>query len=470
MPNCPYCFSRKARSIKTAKFSSYFRCSDCESSFKFEDSSFITLPEFNQITYRERKRTNLFKSATNLLQNLEETIKTGLKMERLKQFRIEQDRLWQILFFSFAVVIVALIRFRFCISLPIQTGDITRHLHYGILVNQLGLEAAGLPLNHFGEAYNRVAWAFLPYNYPAITLFFFVLITKIHSSIFLAKILLTSIEAANAIQVYILSRDRLLALIYWASPLSIWWVSGEAQFEPLQSLFLLLALCLKSSNRALSFLILALAIQVKVSAILLLPFFMIDTWISEPKRSVNCLQAFLIGFVPTLLAQLYYPSFMQVLPTLEVSPDYNPYAWNFSRAGWNPSWMVICNGVFTYGVLFLILLFALRNEHVKLFVRKQRLRIIAEISIFGIAPYIAPFLFVLACKFLKYFQFWYFTLFLSFILPIRSRFQRYCFFIFHPLLDLYGAIQVFVGPLYVNDSAYYSGISVFQKLELLTKL
>jgi hypothetical protein len=470
MASCPYCSSKKVKAIKSARFANYFNCKDCDSFFQLDLFRFTKSINFNFLARREKAKVNHRSLPLVYFDRFWHHLES--KQKDISQFKIDleikQSRIWEIVFFSLAFFAIAVIRLRFCISLPIQTGDITRHLYYGLLINQKGLEAAGYPLTHFGEAYKNVAWSFLPYSYPALALYFFGLVAKIYPSIFVAKLLLTLIEAVNALQIYIYSRERILSLIYWASPLSIWWVSGEAQFEPLQSLFLLLALCLKSNSRYFSFLCLALAVQVKISAILLIPYFLIDTWIYEPQKLIGSIQAFFIGLVPTLFAQLYFPALQQVI--LYSSPlDYNPYIWNFSpdKTHWNPAWMVVANGIFTYGVIFLILQFALKNERVKLLIKNQKLMMAARVSIIGIAPFIAPFLFVVACKILKNVQFWYFTLFLSFILPVKNRFQRYCFFIFHPLLDLYGAIQVFAGPLYVNISDYYLGISVFQELHLL---
>ena len=52
------------------------------------------------------------------------------------------------------------------------SGDLLRHLYYGVLVNQSGWSAAGRPLDAF-PSLAGVTWSWVPYNYPIVTLAFF---------------------------------------------------------------------------------------------------------------------------------------------------------------------------------------------------------------------------------------------------------------------------------------------------------
>ena len=179
--------------------------------------------------------------------------------------------------FILLLLSIAGLRFYYCTQLPVNTGDITRHIYYGLYTSQKGLSAAGMSLVELDPHISNVAFPFLPYNYPIITLLFFTLVAKLSPTIFCSKFLLTLIEAFNSLLIYKYSKERLLTLIYWASPISIWWVSHEGQFEPLQSIFVISALYMLQNKKPLAFILLSLAVQVKLTAILFLPYFLLQT-------------------------------------------------------------------------------------------------------------------------------------------------------------------------------------------------
>ena len=158
--------------------------------------------------------------------------------------------------------------------LPINTGDITRHLYYGLATGRYGLAIAEQPLIHVSGAFQATAWNDLPYGYPVVTLLFFTAVAAIHPSLFFARALLTVIEAYNSFQLYKLTRKAWIGVLYWSLPASIWWASREGQFEPLQALFMFSALRLLRIAPWAGFACLALAIQTKLTAVLLLPFFL----------------------------------------------------------------------------------------------------------------------------------------------------------------------------------------------------
>ena len=85
------------------------------------------------------------------------------------------------LFWAIALGVGAF-RLYYCAQLPVNTGDIVRHLVYGFLVNQDGLGMAGKTLLEVNPLYASVSWSNLPYNYPSIPLFFFAAIRAEWSS------------------------------------------------------------------------------------------------------------------------------------------------------------------------------------------------------------------------------------------------------------------------------------------------
>ena len=88
-----------------------------------------------------------------------------------------------------------------CLRLPEHTGDISRHIHYALLVTRHGLGVLGRPLIDFGRAYGGIAWSDLPYNYPIVTLFFFTAVSWISPTLFFVRLGLTAVEAVNAVLV-----------------------------------------------------------------------------------------------------------------------------------------------------------------------------------------------------------------------------------------------------------------------------
>jgi hypothetical protein len=340
---------------------------------------------------------------------------------------------------------VACLRLCYCFQLPVNTGDIPRHLFSGLYVAKMGLPAAGHALADLNPALRGVAWAGLPYNYPVVTLLFFTVIAKLWPTLFFVKLALTLIEAVNTALIWKFSNQRWLALLYWASPVSVWWVSHEGQFEPLQTLFACAGLVLLKDRKCLAGALLALAIQVKFTAIFFLPYFVLTVWQDNRKGLPAALAAFCLGFAPTLIAAGYYPVLAQIFSTAK-SQAYNPYYWNIFKHdafGWNPGWLVLFDQCASYGMLLAIGALALRRK--------------------GIKGYGAALCFIIFCKFSPLCQFWYFGLFVPFLLPIEDRRQRLWLAALAPLLDLYSPAEMFGGPFGFTMAHYYDGLSVFTR-------
>ena len=348
-------------------------------------------------------------------------------------------------FFAVLVLGVLGLRLYHCAQMPAHTGDILRHLLYGLLVNRVGLSSAAHSLVEFSPAFANISWAGLPYNYPALTLLFFSLVAAILPTLFFARLCLTLLEGLSAIFIYGTTGERWLALIYWASPLSIWWTSREGQFEALQNVLVFLALYLLKRRPALAFVALGLAVQVKLSALFLLPLFILAERGNGPRQVLVGLGGFVTSMAPTAFASLYYPALAQMKYSAPLL--YNPYYWNFlNRAmfSWNPNWMIWVDQIGSYGILALLVAWFLRS--------KDR------------AAYLAPIAFLLACKWHKNVQFWYMQLFPSFALPISERRLRLALFLALPLLDIYSLAMLWYGPLYLTVGGYYGALTPFTHL------
>jgi hypothetical protein len=343
---------------------------------------------------------------------------------------------------------VAALRLYYCSILPVSTGDLPRHLFHGLLVLRDGIGSAGSALAEIDGSLAQLSWAGLPYNYPPLTLFFFTAVSALAPTLFYAKFVLTLIEGVNAWMIGRYTRQPWLGAIYWASPASIWWVSREGQFEPLQSLFLIGAILALRRYRVLAFLLLALAIQVKLLAILMLPWFLAQVWSQGQQVRTRTLAAFAVGFIPSLVAATQY-SLMDGLRATAGSLRYNPYFWNFLDSAiflWNPGWLIVINQVVSFGLLMLLLLrVRLETEPITLF---------------------APIAFVTLVKGSLLAQFWYFLMFPAFVLPLREHRLRYWLIALTPLLDVYSLAQIIAGPFGWTMSEYYVGFDAFRPLLL----
>lgn len=346
---------------------------------------------------------------------------------------------------------VALLRLYYCTVLPRSTGDLPRHLFHGLYVARDGLASAGTPLASHSSYLSGVAWAELPYNYPVVALAFFTLVAALSPTLFFAKLALTLVDALAAAIIHRHTGRPLLALLYWAAPSSIWWVSGEGQFEPVQSLFVVAAIHALPRSAPLAFALLALGIQTKLTSAALVPGFALALLAhGQSREQSRAVAAFALAFVPSAVAALAYP----LLPSLAASATthrYNPYWWNvFDRApfAWSSGWMIGLNALVSYGLLGVLLIAALRSGR-------------------AAGPYLAPLLLMLFCKLSPLCQHWYMLSFMPLFLAIERPRLRTALFVAAPLLDPLGPLQLVFGPIgFVADPGYYDNLTAFTPLTL----
>lgn len=243
---------------------------------------------------------------------------------------------------------VSLLRLHECLLPPARSGDLYRHLYTGIMVREEGWKAAALPLTSWSPDLAQLApWSDHAYNYPPLALGFFVALSLVSPSVLAAKLLLTLCEAANAWLVFTLVRSRWVALAYWALPLSVCWVSREGQFEPLQNLLLLFGLRLMQQGRPAGFGAGVAACLVKLSAALLVPYWL-GRWLQlDGRRRLGALGWILGALIPLGAACLAWPVISQVLSTATWPVTFNPWHW---RSPFDPRY----GGWFSVPVLLLM--------------------------------------------------------------------------------------------------------------------
>lgn len=337
----------------------------------------------------------------------------------------QRQRLGRLLLYG-ACGTALIVRLMYCASLPVNTGDLMRHLLYGKLVLTHGLWIGGLPLAEVSHRFQRMPWSEQPYAYPAIALYFFTAVAAVHSSLFAGKLILTLIEALNAFLVFRITRDRVCAALYWVAPTSIWWVSKEGQFEPLQNAFALFAIFLLPRNVAAAWAMLALAIQVKLTAICLVPYFIWHTPRSM-KHITTALAAIAVSALPTFILQLQFPH-LQVVFLNSVPYRFNPFFWDWRSTEaftWMWVWMRVLLQVASWLFLGLLIFWAV--------CRRMGVECIPAIG------------YMLLLKFFPRTQFWYVTLLPSFLVLIKSTFHRRVAFVAYLALDVYAFAQMFLG-------------------------
>jgi hypothetical protein len=103
---------------------------------------------------------------------------------------------------------------------------------------------------------------------------------------------------------------------------------------------------------------------------------------------------------------------------------YNPYYWNLGAHmwSWNPFWLVACDELASYGLLFALATYALRAQ-----------------SAWSV---LAPVAFTLFCKLHTNVQFWYLLLLAPLLVPIEDRRWRFALIAAVPLLDVSSALSL----------------------------
>lgn len=260
------------------------------------------------------------------------------------------------LFWLFALVTVY--RLYMVFQPPLRSTDLLRHMGFGKEFWNYGLAIYEYAPQDFGDVPYANLWPQEKYNYPAVAILFFALLSKVWPSLFFGKLALTLLEMANTFLVWKITKDRLLPLIYYANPVSLWWVSREGQFEPLALLFAFLALYLLPRRPSWGYFSLALGVQAKIFPIFLLPYFL--------RKRVGWGEAlsFVAGFLPSLIFAWRGPYLSRLLGRATLAPC-NPYAWNvfdLPRLCYSPPMLILTNALVTYAILILGLVLMFRRR------------------------------------------------------------------------------------------------------------
>ncbi|MGI9229064.1 MAG: glycosyltransferase 87 family protein [Gammaproteobacteria bacterium] len=368
----------------------------------------------------------------------------------------------------FLCIAVAIYRVELTTQIMHSTTDTTRWLLTGIYVIKLGLASAGQSLQELNPELTWVEWGELPWNYPVIPLLFFTLISKLWASLFFAKLSLTLLEAVNAYLVYRFTGNRWLGLLYWMWPISLWWASHEGQFEPVQNFFVLLALLLLARRPVWSLTMLAVAIQVKLTAGAFLPYFAYRIYKEHRQKMHWIAVGFVLGFIPTLIAGLFFPVVMPIVETLGTL-DHNAWYWNWTSSierGW-PYYIRYPNQLVSYSMLAILLVSFVRFYFKRYDSTQQPPALVTRRQqALECTPAI---IFLLFAKTSSKFMGWYWMALLPFLLIISNPRLRLLLIVMAFFIEVVGYMYLYniVTP-YVGD--FYKNIGIYDDLGSLFNL
>ena len=349
---------------------------------------------------------------------------------------------------------VLIIRLALCAQAPVKTIDLARNLLYGEQVLQHGLGAGDFSLREMGLGLDKarmpVTFSGFSYQYPVMTLVFFSAVAMVHPSFFFAKLVLTLLELVNSFLVFRYSKDRILAMIYWINPVSIWWVSGEGQFEAFQNFLVITALVFLLGKKqpfrtGIAFFFLMLAVQVKLSPILLVPYFFLHAWKKGRGHIPAALLGMLAGVLPALIGMCAYDW------TRAASAMAFPINYHY----WNPWRQELFHGL---------------PMQLRLFYAGLSWAFIGVLGVRAFRSsdriaYLAPLALLLLFKFQPLVQPWYFVILPSLILPIPERGIRRFLTLWSGYLELSASGHLIFGISGWTNGGIFKDISVFERLK-----
>jgi hypothetical protein len=359
------------------------------------------------------------------------------------------DQVWALLEDSLVWLFAAttIYRLYLCLQPPITSSDLLRYIGFGKEFWKYGLTIYNYPAAHFVGTPYAQHWPRMHFIYPALSILFFALVSKIWPALFFGKLILTAVEGLNAFLIWKISDDRLLALLYYISPASLWWVSREGQYEPLLVLFGLTALYLLSRRPQWAYFNLALAIQTKYTPGFLLPYFL--------RKKIGWREGlfFIVGFIPSILFTLRSEYIFRIFTPGYMAANCNSYTWNIFNADklcGTPFWLVVANAILTYGILILCLAFAIRSV-----LSPSKGSVLGPSRGHRIFEYLGLASFIVFLKSLSWAQFWYIPTIPLFALTIEEPRERRLFFSLC-LFEMAALYNLLIAPFgWVNPSPPY---------------
>ena len=306
---------------------------------------------------------------------------------------------------------IGILRFVYCFQVPWHTTDLLRNLGYGREFWNHGFAIYNYTPQDFSPHPCQFLWEGHHYTYPAVTALFFALLSLVSPGLIAAKLWLTILDTVNTLMIGRITRDRVLAFLYWMNPIGVWHVSHEGQFEAFVSFWIIISIWLWRKRSPWAFCVLAGAIQTKLFPVLLVPTFFLTEWHVPFREWSRRTALFALGFLPSLIA-VTQGEYITAFLSPGYIPKLNHISWSITNPTYfkyQPWWLVVVNAITSTGTLFFIVLL----------LRKGRV----------ILDYVPCFLFLFFLKCSPLTQFWYLQLFPVFALTVQHRQHRRWLFI-----------------------------------------
>jgi len=181
-------------------------------------------------------------------------------------------------------------------------------------------------------------------------------------------------------------------------------------------------------------LLLAWAVQIKLTAVFLVPLFLF----SQRGRPAftECVAGGIVGGLPLVFS---YAHFQSISFPSQVNPYYfNPFEHHLFLG--NPLWLTIVDQLATYGALVALSVWMIHDENVM--------------------HYVPSICFFVVMKLTHHAQPWFMLLLPSFVLALRNRRARFWLFLLAPLLDAWSLLEMIAGPFGYTVDGYYDGLTV----------
>jgi len=257
------------------------------------------------------------------------------------------------------------VRIVLALQVPSDSSEVLRHLGFTAHLGELGFRFyTATPRDFRPEPWTSV-WTNRPYNCPPLALAFFALFSSWGLGIAWVKLALTFADAGTAL---LFRRDLSPwgSLLFFASPVAMFYGSHEGQLEPLQTLFIVLAAAATRREKWFrSGLLFLLSVQVKVFGALLAPW-IASRLLTRGNRSdlVRFSAGCLVGVLP--FAGFYWVSPGAIWASVwSRGPDsFNPFWWNpfdSVHRDWMPAWLFVWMSIVTSTMLSLAVCSALRR-------------------------------------------------------------------------------------------------------------
>lgn len=267
---------------------------------------------------------------------------------------------------------ILLYRVYLCTFVPYETTDLYRHLGYASHLPDLGTSLYRTVANDFLPEAWAESWGGLGYVYPPAALVFFSLFSSFGWGMFWVKFTLTLMEFYVACAFWRRLSPWATPLLL-AAPVAVWYSSHEGQYDSLQMFLIALSLLsLEKGGWKRAGFFWSLAAQVKVFAVLMVPFFLVAIFqkaAGEDSRGwrfrlKNFSLGTALGILPFLIFYIRVPETL-VMPLRSQSIAFNPLGWNpFDPVLFNytPYWTLVWIAIATYGLLFAVLAFMGRHR------------------------------------------------------------------------------------------------------------